>query len=110
MTYHPNAQDAMSVYLIAVAHQYNLSPDAIDQSSRMLVQEGTEAFRIVNPNDRTDDGKLSPAAAVCTYNDANKLWKVEIRRPQGDQGDDVVLVRPEGDDFVVVAENSSLTK
>jgi hypothetical protein len=101
MTYHPNAQEAMSVYLMAVAHQNN----AIDQSSLMLVQEGPGAFRIVNPNDRTDDGNLRPAAAVCTYNDGNKLWKVEIRRPQGDQGDDLVLVRPEGDGFVVVSDS-----
>jgi hypothetical protein len=104
MTYHPNAQDAMSVYLMAVAHQYNLSQDAIDRSSRMLVQEGTETFRIVNPNDRTDVGNLSPAAAVCTYNDGNKLWKVELRQPQADQGDNSVLVRPVGDGFVVVTD------
>jgi hypothetical protein len=106
--YHPNAQDAMSVYLTAAAHQYNLPLDALDQPRHLLVQEGERysgerAFRIVNPNDHTADGKLMPAVADCTYIYGTQLWEVEIWE-QHLQGGAPLLVRSTDEGFVVVTD------
>jgi len=108
MVYHPNAQDAMSVYLTVAAHQYNLPLDALDQPRHLLVQEGMQhleawEFRIVNPNNRTDDGKLMHAVAVCTYTYGAELWEVEIWE-QHLQGGEPLMVHSKDDGFVVVTD------
>ena len=106
--YHPNARDAMRVYLTAAAQQYTLPLDTMDQPSHLLVQEGRQSsraweFHIVNPNDRTADGKLLPAVAVCTYSYGTELWEVDIWE-QHLQGGEPLMVRSEDDGFVVVTD------
>jgi hypothetical protein len=79
----PTNEEAMSAYLAAAAHEYVVPVDAISDTRHLYAaiewpRAGGVMWRIINPSDLTDDGRLMPAIAVCSYDQNKDWWLVEL--------------------------------
>ena len=99
MSYEPNAQDAIGVYIIAAADVYGVPLYAVDTPGYESVQETSPGkFRIHNSKERDDNGRFNPDMAVCTYDEGRELWRVKLSTGE------MVQVRDVGEGFAVVAD------
>lgn len=76
MVYRPNAQDAISAYVLAVAFDQGVDPTVVKQPD--IVQAAEQAAGQFNIGSKEIDNRGRPTGdlAVCDYNEADQTWVV----------------------------------
>jgi hypothetical protein len=84
MPYIPNAEDALVVYILAVAYFDDIPPILFNPSHSMNVKELVikGEFYIWDEYELDIDGRYKAPLAVCNYDKKSETWTVELNSGQ----------------------------
>src|SRR5687768_5304127 len=97
MQYEPSPYTALSIYMFAVAHHFNVAVNAIEHPGMLNIKETKPGrFLIRIPTEHTDHVPVVHGSVVCTYQPDTELWQVKL------PSHEVLVIRNDGDHFTVV--------